>query len=361
MIDLFIIQFKQLNFLISNTLMFSLYTFAIFFWAQIMLKFKVKNYHALQRVHEGEVPRIGGLISFVGFIFYYSFCSNDGVVTFLESVLISFIPLLVISLKEDFYQNTNALTRVFAMILSCLLFFYSFDIHFPVIEFPGLGYLISSSNIFSWFFFTICIVVIINGNNMIDGANGLMPMTIIMQCISLAYICFSIQDITNLVRLFYVATPVIVFLIFNYPLGKVFMGDLGAYFFGFVISVVTIIIFADNPELPAWSAVIILFYPAMETLFSFCRKIYEKRNPLNPDSNHLHLLIFKLLQGKESNIRICNGLVMPFLSIIWSTPFILLMFIYNSLFFTIIGLIGLIIIYLSLYFSIRKIKYHDAR
>lgn len=357
MIDLFLTEFKQWSLLISIISMICMYIITIIFWPSLMSKFGLKKYQGVQRVHVGEVPRIGGLISIIGIFLYWMICDHSKAMPFVESLLISSLPLVVISIKEDFFHNTRVSSRLLIMFLSCFLFFYCYDIKFPLIEFPGLATLIDSSIFMSWLFFAFCVVVIINGNNLIDGANGLMPMSIIMQCLSLFYICFKTQDTVNMIRLIYIFTPMIIFLIFNYPWGKVFMGDLGAYFFGFFISLITIVIFGDHPELPTWSAVIVLFYPALELLFSMCRKVLEGQNPMHPDTHHLHLKIFYFLKHDGMKPRVSNGLVMPFLGLIWAMPFILVVWVYQSLMLSIIALLVMILIYSGFYWALPRKKY----
>lgn len=355
MIDIFLAEFKQWSLLISMIAMICMYIITIIFWPTLMSKFGLKKYQAVQRVHVGEVPRVGGLISVIGIFLYWTMCTHGKAMPFVEALLISSIPLVIISIKEDFFHNTRAFSRLLMMFLSCFLFFYLYDVNFPQIEFPGLGPLIDSSIFMSWLFFAFCVVVIINGNNLIDGANGLMPMSIIMQCLSLVYICFETQDHRNMIPLIYILTPMVIFLIFNYPWGKVFMGDLGAYFFGFFISLLTIVIFAEHPELPTWGAVIILYYPALELLFSVCRKVLEGYNPMHPDPHHLHLKMFYFLKREEGiKPRVSNGLVMPCLGLIWAMPFILFVWVFQSLTLTIITLLIMLIIYGGFYWALPR-------
>lgn len=334
--------------------MISMYIITIILWPKIISKFGLKKYQGVQRIHLGEVPRIGGLISVIGIFLYWMMCADGKVMPFVETLLISSLPLVMISIKEDFFHNTRTSSRLIMMFLSCFLFFYYYDIKFPLIEFPGLGPLIGSSILMSWLFYAFCVVVIINGNNLIDGTNGLMPMSIIMQCSSLFYICFETENFTNMICLIYILIAMVIFLIFNYPWGKVFMGDLGAYFFGFSISLLTIVIYGENPELPTWSAILILFYPALELLFSLCRKVLEGQNPMSADSHHLHLKMFYFLTKDGIKPMVSNALVMPCIGLIWSMPFMIIVWVYQSQTLTIIGLLIMLIIYGGFYWALPR-------
>ena len=214
MIDLLLSEFKRGSLLITMIAMTLIYLISIIFWPTFMSKFGLKKYQGVQRVHVGEVPRIGGLISVFGIVLYWMMCSHNNAMHFLDALIVSSIPIVMTSIKEDFFHNTQASSRLLMMFLSCFLFFYIYDINFPQIDFPVLGPLIQSSMIMSWIFFSFCIVVIMNGNNLIGGTNGLMPMSIITQCLSLLYICFETQDVTNMIRLIYIFTPMVIFLLF---------------------------------------------------------------------------------------------------------------------------------------------------
>ncbi len=88
------------------------------------------------------------------------------------------------------------------------------------------------------------------------------------------------------------------FLLFNFPSAKIFLGDSGAYMFGALISLNTIITNNLNPKISSFFFCTLLFYLFFEVFFSFFRKIAQKKSPIYPDNVHLHMLSFY----KVSNI-----------------------------------------------------------
>ena len=132
------------------------------------------------------------------------------------------------------------------------------------------------------------------------------------------------------------------------------MGDFGAYFYGFMVSAITIIFFGEHPELPTWGAVLILFYPAFELLFSIIRKKMDGQDPTQPDPNHLHLKMYFLLRNQVIRPRISNDLVMPCLSLIWGLPFVLTVSTYSSMPLTMIGVLFISLIYCGFYWALPK-------
>ena len=329
-----------------------------FNWPYIIKKTNIKKYEANQRIHENEIPRLGGFIIFL-FIFIYIFSNSIYTYSNSELSLFSFIcfcslHIFLIGFCEDIFQNTSPYLRLFVMFLSVTVAIIFSGIQLPILSIPLIGNFISNS-ILIYPFFIISIVIFMNGVNIIDGSNGLMPMTVLGQLASLIFLSNAIGDYQLINYFFLLALPLIIFTFFNYPFGKIFMGDLGAYVYGFFIAIMTIIFFGRNPVLPSWGAVLILFYPLMEIFFSYYRKIFhDKISPLYPDSYHIHLKMYYLLSNKIKKRRVANGLVMPTLSILWLSPCVLITWFYDSLLGILISLVVLIVAYLGFYWSLPR-------
>ena len=326
-----------------------------FFWNKLFTIFNLKTYHAVQRVHEDEIFRLSGFVIYLFFTILYLFHYFDS--SLMINILISSIPLVIIGLKEDLLHNTSPKSRLISMIMSCLIFFYINPITFPVLDIPFLGSLINFYPV-SIIFFTFSILVVMNGMNLIDGMNGLFGFTALFLLLAISVIAFNVGDLYIMEIAIFFSTPLIIFLLFNFPFGKVFIGDLGAYFYGFVIALLTISLFGKHNYLLTWSAVLILFYPCMELLFSFVRKIKSYKNPFDPDSMHLHSLIYKLLKISSKNSSLANALTTVSLFIFWMAPFFVSLFIPIN-FTIVVGLILLmLIIYIYLYRFVN-VKFKD--
>jgi len=84
-----------------------------------------------------------------------------------------------------------------------------------------------------------------------------------------------------------------------------FLGDSGAYLFGSLVALNTIITNNLSSGMSSYFFCILLFYLFFEVFFSFFRKIYQNKSPIHPDRNHLHMLchikISQILSSKNSN------------------------------------------------------------
>jgi UDP-GlcNAc:undecaprenyl-phosphate GlcNAc-1-phosphate transferase len=344
------IFFNSLEMYLAEFIFLSLsFLFVSFKWIFIFNFFNLKKYEQRQRVHVNEIPRIGGLLILS---FYLIVILLNDVNDFFKVTLLCSIPILLIGLREDFFHDTSPSKRLFSIFLSAsLLIFYLKD-NLPSINMP-LFSLLLQHDLINFLFFVFCIMVISNGFNLIDGMNGNLAFTSIVQFVLLFFLGFNQGDneFVGIVLLFLI--PFIIFSIFNFPFGKVFMGDFGAYFTGFIISSLTIYIYGIYSHLPSWGAVLILFYPSIELLFSFIRKkVFENKSPMSADLKHLHSLLFRLLKRKYKFQN--NSLVTLILSFLWLTPLLHLV-IYKDVFKILFLLFFLVFIYFFTYIYINHL------
>ena len=324
-----------------------------FFWKKIYTSLSLKSYQSKQRLHQDEVPRIGGLIIYLFLTITALFVLDSHL---LNVILMSAIPIIFIGAKEDLFHNTSPKLRLIFMILSASLFIYLLPTKLPEIDFPLLNQVLSFS-ILKEIFFIFSILVIINGNNLIDGVNGNMALTNIVQLSVLFLLAFTIDDRNIAEVCLILMIPLFIFLIFNFPFGKIFSGDAGAYFYGLGISSSVIYLFGKYDQFLSWNAVLILIYPSIELLFSFVRKkLIEKKSPFIADAKHLHSLIFKYL--KKRNPVFNNSVVAIYILPFIIAPFVTILF-HQYISVTIMTIILLFIIYSLMYLFFFKKLFLD--
>jgi UDP-N-acetylmuramyl pentapeptide phosphotransferase/UDP-N-acetylglucosamine-1-phosphate transferase len=88
-------------------------------------------------------------------------------------------------------------------------------------------------------------------------------------------------------------------LIENYPSGRLFLGDGGAYFCGFWVAEIAVLLLVRNPSVNAWQVLSICAFPIIEVLFSMYRRKFVKNRSVGaPDALHLHTLIYRRVVSK---------------------------------------------------------------
>ena len=340
---------NKMDVLWISILFFVLYFLFNFYWIRSSSsKINSITYSGEQRVHEGEVARLGGLLIYI-ILILFSFLTSD--LSFsqpLQLILLSVLPMMVVTVKEDLFHNVGFKTRLIALIISSFLL-----LNMVVDSFPVVSYIPLISNLFHypWFsfcFFMLCLVALANGCNFIDGMNGLFGFYMLgclMSCLQLTYI---VNDQLMAQYLLVYAIPMILFLLFNFPIGKLFMGDSGAYLMALMTGVWAIIFFSIHDSISSWNAAIILFYPIIEVSYSFVRKLSQKKSPFYPDREHLHLKVFDVLNTALNKPRLSNNLTTIFLAVFWLTPPLVLPWVYDNQLWIGIGLMILSLSYITL-------------
>jgi len=96
------------------------------------------------------------------------------------------------------------------------------------------------------------------------------------------------------------ATTLLGFMALNYPFGRLFLGDGGAYLVGFWVAECAVMLLARNPSITEWLVLVICLFPVWETVFSMWRrKFIEKTRTDQPDQGHMHhVVMHQLVKSK---------------------------------------------------------------
>ncbi len=234
-----------------------------------------------QNFHDFSTPRAGGIGILMGMAFLL-FTPLGWKLLF--SVLLSFLS----GIFEDFHRSLSPRTRLllqFIAALSAVLLTGS------VVTYLGLG--LHLPYVIGIVFSIFAIVGLMNAINIIDGFNGLASGIILMILISFNIVAIQVgnHDIQNVSII--IASAVFAFFLVNFPKGKIFLGDGGAYLLGFITALTGIFLASNYDAVSPWYILAVLIYPVWEVLFSIYRKRKVKRSPLEPDEYHLHMLIYK--------------------------------------------------------------------
>ena len=332
--------------------LFIIFTMIVFFWKKIFTYFSLKTYQSKQRLHQDEIPRIAGLMMYI-FLTIVALFSIES--HYLNVILISAIPIVLIGTKEDLFHNTSPKLRLIMMTMSAGLFMYLLPTNLPEIDFPVINQILSIG-FMKELFFMFSILVIINGNNLIDGVNGNLAFANIIQLISIGLLAFMVGDDVIVQLSCLLLLPLIIFTLFNFPFGNIFCGDAGAYFYGFAISASVIYLFGSYDDLLSWNAILILIYPSIELLFSFIRKkFFENKSAFTADARHLHSLIFKIYSKQFKDLN--NSVVILPLSPFLVAPFFV-NFIHDDLLVITLAIFLIFISYIAIYFIAQYIFLH---
>ncbi|MGZ8291019.1 MAG: glycosyl transferase [Telluria sp.] len=253
------------------------------------------DFLGVQKVHSHAVARIGGLPIFLAVL--TSACISawrvPPMAPWVLALLLCSSVAFIGGIVEDYTGNVSALRRLVLTMAAALLGYFLLDAKLARIDTPFGAFVFD----YVWLALPITVLAvagIANAVNIIDGFNGLASVVTICMLISLAYVAFQVGDVFVLVAALMVAGATAGFLIWNYPVGLIFLGDGGAYFIGFMLGELALLLVMRNPQVSTWYAALLLIYPAFETLFSAYRRMFLRgKSPAMPDGIHLHSLIFR--------------------------------------------------------------------
>lgn len=258
-----------------------------------------------QRFHTLPTPRAGGIGIFAPF-FFTSLSLLHTQSSFIYGALIGGSLVFASGLIEDFNASLSPKVR---LVLQCLgggAFMY-----YSNLSLQNLGFGITLPSYIAIPFTLFAIVGIINAINIIDGFNGLAGGVALIALSALSYL--SLGSIEGVVLLALIG-GVLGFLALNFPKGKIFLGDGGAYFLGFILSVVLVELTQNpNSQISPWFGIALLIYPFWEVIFSIYRRKRHKIPAMLPDNNHLHQLIFQKIQSNPKTTLTILSLVAPFM------------------------------------------------
>lgn len=246
---------------------------------------------AIQAAHATPVARIGGLSIMMALVF--------AIINFSEIplggsnyslMLISAFPVFIVGLCEDLGYFSSPRIRLLAAVFSGIVFVSLFERWLPGTDIPGLDFLIQWSPI--GIGFSLFLAAGVNhAFNLIDGLNGLAGFTSIGVALSLAVISHQVELYEHRDALIILISAVSGFLLFNFPFGKIFLGDGGAYLIGHILVWIAISILYATPSITPLAMLLIFFFPVMDTLLAIARRVYLGTPISHPDRLHFHQLI----------------------------------------------------------------------
>ena len=304
-----------------------------------------------QHIHIKTVPRIGGIALIAGILatqppFW---------------LVIAIQPIFIGGLLEDLTDNISPRSRLLLSFLSAAIAFYGLDIGLQQI-----GWAWFDSNILSFPIITLALTIVMIGGvshsaNIIDGFNGLLLGFALMVFSIFTWVVWQLGDQFLLLLLLATIGALLGILLFNFPKGKIFVGDGGAYLVGFLMAIFSLMLVRRHPQISPWFPLLVLIYPTFETLFSIYRKKFLRgHSPGDPDGIHLHMLVYKRIVPHFFGVRERdwhrNALTSILMWIFAMPPLITALFFWDKQWVMVSGVVVFCFYYILFYFQIVRFK-----
>lgn len=249
---------------------------------------------AVQCAHTSATPRVAGLAIFGALMFGILFVPagyTERFALFLGSASVLFL----VSLLEDLGFQIKPRIRLVAAIISSLLVVVTLDVWLmrsgiawldPYMHYWPVGVALT----------VLVTVGVANGFNLIDGVNGLAAVTAIACALALAFIAHQAEFAAMVKLTLMVAFTVCGFAVVNFPHGKIFLGDAGAYTLGFALSWFGVAILVHFPAVSPWAILLTVFWPVADTGLAIYRRARRQTIAFAPDRLHVHQLVMHALE-----------------------------------------------------------------
>lgn len=318
--------------------------------------FSMDSSTGVQKFHTAPTPRIAGIALVVGVLAGYAASSHDAAAAekraILSGILMAGMPAFIFGLLEDITKKVSVKTRLLATMASGLLGWGITGVSLTSVDIWGVDWLLSFTAI-SVLFTSFAVGGVANAINIIDGFNGLTAGVTLIMLTAFGLIAREVGDIPLAFTCLIIAGAVLGFFLVNWPFGKIFLGDGGAYFLGFTLAWIAILLPARNAQVSPWASLLICSYPIIEVGFSFLRKTSrEGYHPSQPDGVHLHMLANKRWSRKlfgEFSKTLQNGLTSPFLWLYTAIPCTAAFFSYQFTWLCAVLLLASALVYLATY------------
>lgn len=276
---------------------------------------------AVQASHVVAVPRIGGVAVVsaltLGILLWFG---RDPTQPNFIMFLATMIPIFIVGLSEDLGFSASPRARLLAAAVSGTLYVFLFNIWLPRTDVLGLDMLMTSVP-FAITFSLFMAVGVSHAFNLIDGLNGLAALTSIFAALALAAIANAHQLDGHRDALLLLSIAIAGFLVLNFPFGRIFLGDAGAYVIGHVLVWTSISILWHVPSVTPLAILLIFFWPIADTLLAIVRRLASGAPVAMPDRLHFHQMVMRAVEilflGRDKR-RIANPIAtvitLPFLA-----------------------------------------------
>ena len=258
-----------------------------------------------RRMHTKPMPRFGGMAIFLGSIIAMAiFLGNDHRVL---GIILGGICIYALGVFDDL-KGSPAKVKLLGQIgCASIVFAYGIRIQFITNHFgDGHSYLVGISG---YIITVLWIVGITNTVNLIDGLDGLAAGVSAIASLAIAYTAYIHGMYEVALAMLAIAGGAIGFLPYNFHPAKIFMGDSGSLFLGFMLATLSIMGPVKGATIFATLVpVLVLGIPIFDTAFAILRRIVNKRPIMEADKGHLHHRMMAVGLGQRRTVLMIYGI-----------------------------------------------------
>jgi len=288
-----------------------------------------------RKVHKVPIPRLGGIAIYIGFLFGYLFFCN--ISRTMNSILIGSLILFVTGMIDDI-KPLGAKEKFICQIISCLVVVFYGKIVLQSISAFGI-YI--DFGFFAPIATVIFILACINCMNLIDGLDGLASGISSIYFITVGLIAIERgSNGLDFILCFIMLGSCLGFLVHNYHPAKIFMGDSGSTFLGFIIGVIGLLGFKNVTLTSFFIPFMIIAIPVLDTAFAILRRALKKQPIMStPDKFHIHHQLLNLNFSHKTTVNI-----ILFIDLLFALASIVYVLVDNNLGYLLYGILLILVL-----------------
>ena len=286
-----------------------------------------------RKVHSKPMPRLGGLGIYSGFLLGYMIFGEHTPI--MNSILIGSFVIIIAGFIDDI-KPLKASHKFVGQIIAALIVVIYGGLLLKDVSFFGI-YI--DFKLLSYPITVLFILGCINCLNLIDGLDGLAGGISAIFFLTIGIIAFLQGRVgLSVVLTFIMFGSTFGFLIHNFNPAKIFMGDSGSMFLGFIIAVITLLGFKSILTSAIIIPLCILIVPILDTLCAIIRRKLKGESIGTPDKSHFHHQLLR----KNYSVRV-TVLIIYFITILFSTASIIWIIVDKKIGYIIYGILMLIL------------------
>ncbi|MEL3970745.1 MraY family glycosyltransferase [Rossellomorea oryzaecorticis] len=256
-----------------------------------------------RKVHTKAMPRMGGLAIFIGVLagYFASGLYKEPI----ASITVGALVIVAVGLLDDKFALSPKLKLLGQLLAAGIVVYSGLTIEFLYIPFfdrIDIGFLAIPMTI-------LWVIGITNAINLIDGLDGLAAGISSISLATIAFMAFMNGKVLILTLALIVLASAVGFLFYNFHPAKIFMGDTGSLFLGYMIAVLSLLGLYKSVTLFSFVVpVLILGVPLFDTIFAIIRRVVNKKPISAPDKSHLHHRLISLGFSHRETVLIIYAL-----------------------------------------------------
>ncbi|MBZ4645607.1 MAG: undecaprenyl/decaprenyl-phosphate alpha-N-acetylglucosaminyl 1-phosphate transferase [Clostridia bacterium] len=256
-----------------------------------------------RRVHKQPIPRLGGLAIFYGFIISaISFVQIDKAI---QGILLGSLVIVILGVIDDVKQLKAKVKLVVQIFAALIVAFHGVRIDFLTNPNIFSGERLISLGYWAIPVTVIWIIGITNAVNLVDGLDGLATGISSIASLSLLFISLLVGETTIALLTAAIAGACLGFLPYNFNPAKIFMGDTGSTFLGFVLATVSIQgLFKGYAVISFAVPLLILGLPIFDTGYAILRRLLSGKSIMEADRGHLHHRLIDMGFSQKQTVMI---------------------------------------------------------